>query len=71
MQPSTTDELAQSELLIEQARTEAQIRAAQVDKEEAEGAGKAGADERAASATPPAAAAEDEDADPVGGNGHG
>lgn len=68
MQPSTNDELEASERRIEQARTEAQIRVAQVDREEAEGAGKAGADENAAGFLKPKAATEDEDADPVGGN---
>lgn len=71
MQPSTPDELAQTEVLVEQARTEAQIRVAQVDKEEAEAAGKPGADENAAGFLKPDPAVEDEDADPVGGPAQG
>lgn len=71
MQPSTPDELAQTEVLVEQARTEAQIRVAQVDKEEAEAAGKPGTDENAAGFLKPDPAAEDEDADPVGGPAQG
>ncbi|MGJ7544269.1 hypothetical protein [Variovorax sp. LT1R16] len=70
MQSSTTDDLAQSAQQIEQARTEAQRRAAQVDKEEAEGAGQPGADENAAGFVKPAPAVEDEDADPVGDDDH-
>lgn len=70
MQSSTTDDLAQSAQRIEQARTEAQIRAVQVAKEEAEGAGQPGADENAAGFVKPAPATEDEDADPVGDDNH-
>lgn len=65
---SPNGDLEQSQQRVAQARTEAQRSVAQEDKEEVDGAGKPGTDENAAGFVKPAAATEDEDADPVGGN---
>lgn len=68
MPPSTNDDLEHGALPVEQERTEAQRRAAQVHREEA-GAGQPGADGNAAGfLKKPVPATEDEDADPVGGD---
>ena len=60
------DDLEKTQALVDQARTEAQIRVAEIDKEEARGAARAGVDDEAAAAPPSGEDTEDEDADPVG-----
>ena len=60
------DDLETTQALVDQARTEAQIRVAEIDKEEAHGAARAGVDDEAAAAPPFGEDTEDEDADPVG-----
>ena len=62
---SQPDDLERTQALVDQARLEAQMRVAEVDTEEARGAGKTGA-EGAAAAGPAGGPTEDEDADPVG-----
>lgn len=59
---SQSDDLEITQAFFDQARSEAQMRVAEVDTEEARGAGKTGAD----GAGPSGALPEDEDADPVG-----
>ena len=60
------DDLEKTQALVDQARTEAQIRVAEIDKEEARGAACAGVDDEAAAVPPSGEDTEDEDADPVG-----
>jgi len=60
------DDLEKTQALVDQARTEAQIRVAEIDKEEARGAARASVDDEAAAAPPSGEDTEDEDADPVG-----
>ena len=72
-QPSQNPDLEHTAALVEQARAEARLRMAQVDKEESvglpgsTGAAVSGVDEAGAASRVGVGLPEDEDADPVGG----